>query len=579
VADLHDIVVRFSGTAGEGVLTAGDLLGALCAQRGYHVRVSLSYDAEMRGDKLSSSQVRIATAPIAGRGDRPRLLAAFNREAVAAHRGDLEPGGLLLYDDKTIDDFGETAQWRAGAPPGGETLAIPFLELALRRAGRPESKNIAVLGAVCALLGLPADAALAAVEARFGAAGRVADGNRAALALGFEAAAASGMALRLAPGDGRERLLLSGNQAVARGAVAAGCTFFAGYPITPASEIMEELARRLPAAGGIVMQMEDEMAAVGAVVGASFGGARAMTATSGPGLSLMCELIDLAAVAEVPVVVVDVQRGGPSTGLPTKPEQSDLLHALHGGHGESPRIVLAPSSVAECYARTIEAFALAEACQTPVLLLSDQLLGQGKETVDALDAPAAPVAGRLQPTADELREYRRYRLTASGVSPVALPGTPGGEHFATGLEHNEHGLPDYTPGTHRAMAGKRARKLALVTGAGYRADLPAGGGPVLVGWGSVAGALHEAAALLREQGIPAGVAVVERPAPFPAGLAGALAGRTVLCVEMNFTGQLASLLRLAGIAAASLPWDGAPPAARGIAAWAASIAAGEGGSR
>jgi 2-oxoglutarate ferredoxin oxidoreductase subunit alpha len=322
------------------------------------------------------------------------------------------------------------------------------------------------------------------------------------------------------------------------------------------------------------MQMEDEMAALGAVIGDSFGGARAMTATSGPGLSLMSELLGLAAVGELPAVIVDVQRGGPGTGLPTKPEQSDLLHALHGGHGESPRIVLAPASIAGCHAAILEAFALAERCQTPVLLLADQLLGQGKQTVEAF-APAGPPAERLQPTAEELRGYRRYRLTPTGVSPMALPGTPGGEHFVTGLEHGDRGLPDYTARTHRAMTEKRFLKLGLVTGAGFSTDLPPGAGPVLVGWGSVADVLREAAGLLRADGVAAGVLVVERVAPFPDGIAAALAGRRVCCSEMNFSGQLASVLRAQGIAAALQPWDGAVPTARGVAAWAAALVAEE----
>jgi 2-oxoglutarate ferredoxin oxidoreductase subunit alpha len=573
-----DLIIRFAGTAGEGVLTVGDLLGRVLARTGHHVLCTVRYDAEVRGEKLSMSQVRGATAPVSSAGDRPAILVGFGREAVEAHLMDLAPGGLLIYDDKAIDEFGDVTAYRTTAPPGCAALPLSFLEMAWKRAGRTEAANMVVLGAVLEILGLPQETAEAVVRERFGSRGKAAEANLKALVLGREAASAAGISRPLAEGDKRARPFLSGNQAVALGALAAGCRFFAGYPITPASEIMDELARHLPRFGGTVLQLEDEMAALGAVLGASFGGVKAMTSTSGPGLSLMSELINLGAMTEIPAVVVDVQRGGPSTGLPTRPEQSDLQQAVFGVHGESPRVVLAASSVADCFTRTIEAFNLAERCQTPVILLSDQLLGQSRATVEEEDLVVGELEARLAADAEALRAYHRYRDTASGVSPAAVPGTAGGDHFATGLEHGEDGLPDYTAVGHRLMSRKRWRKLGLIRETGFRALGGDGAPRLLIGWGSVGGVLEEAARRLAAEGIATGAIVVERLHPWPKALGAAVDGRAAFCVEMNFTGQLRTLLRTQGVDAALLPWTGGGIAAEEICDWVRARAREQGGS-
>ena len=573
-----DLIIRFAGTAGEGVLTVGDLLGRILARTGRHVLGTVRYDAEVRGEKLSMSQVRVATALVLSAGDRPAILVGFGREAVEAHLTDLAPGGLLIYDDKAIDEFGDVTAYRATAPAGCETLPLSFLEMAWKRAGRAEAANMVVLGAVTKVLGLPRETAEAVVQERFGSRGAAAEADLKALALGWEAATAAGTFRPLAEGDGKARPFLSGNQAVVLGALAAGCRFFAGYPITPASEIMDELARHLPRFGGTVLQLEDEMAALGAVLGASFGGMKAMTSTSGPGLSLMSELINLGAMAEIPAVIVDVQRGGPSTGLPTRPEQSDLQQAVFGVHGESPRVVVAAASVADCFMRTIEAFNLAERCQTPVILLSDQLLGQSRATVEEGELLVGELEGRLAADADALRVYQRYRDTASGASPAAVPGTEGGHHFATGLEHGEDGLPDYTAHGHRLMSQKRWRKLGLIREAGFRILGGDGAPRLLIGWGSVGGVLEEAARLLAAEGVATGVIRVERLHPWPKALSAAIGGRPVFCVEMNFTGQLRALLRAQGVDAALLPWTGGRIAAGEVCDWVRARMREQGGS-
>jgi 2-oxoglutarate ferredoxin oxidoreductase subunit alpha len=574
----RDLLVRFAGTAGEGVLTVGELLGGILARGGHHVLCSVRYDAEVRGEKLSMSQVRVGPVPVPSAGDQPDILVCFGKEAVAAHVRELAPGGLLVYDDKAIDEFGDITPFRTTPPPGAAALPLSFLEMAWKKVGRTETKNMVILGTVLGLLGLPAGAAEPLIRERLGRKEGLVAANLAAVALGHAAAPAAA-SRPLPPGDGRRRAFLTGNQAVALGALAAGCRFFAGYPITPASEIMEEMARHLPRCGGTCLQLEDEMAALGAVLGASFGGAKALTATSGPGLSLMSELLGFGAMAELPAVVVDVQRGGPSTGLPTRPEQSDLHLAVFGAHGDTPRIVLAAHSVAGCFHRTVEAFNLAERCQTPVILLTDQLLGQSRATVELDDTAEIAVESRQRPDAESFSAYRRYRLTASGLSPAALPGDEQGHHLVTGLEHTEAGLPDYTPEVHRTMSGKRLRKIGLITEPGFRLTGADGARRLLVGWGSTCGVLEEAARRLAAEGIEAGVVALERLHPWPPALAAAVAGRSLLCVEMNFAGQLHTLLGASGIAANRLPWEGGPISVASVCAWVRGAVGGAGEGR
>ena len=255
--------------------------------------------------------------------------------------------------------------------------------------------------------------------------------------------------------------LMQGDEACAEGAIAAGCMFFAGYPITPATEIAEVLARRLPQVGGKFIQMEDEIGSMAAIIGASVGGAKSLTATSGPGLALMTEMLGLASQAEVPAVIFDVQRVGPSTGIPTKSEQSDLFQALWGTHGDAPRVVIAPADVEDCFHATVAAFNIAERFQIPVIVLSDQYIAQRQVSLPMFKTDH-DVEERLVPGQDELRDYKRYRDTPSGVSPMSFPGIEGGEYQTTGLEHDEYGRPTSMHLLHEQMNERRYRKLMPV---------------------------------------------------------------------------------------------------------------------
>jgi 2-oxoglutarate ferredoxin oxidoreductase subunit alpha len=364
---------------------------------------------------------------------------------------------------------------------------------------------------------------------------------------------------------GPQYMLLSGNESIALGAIVAGCRFAASYPITPATPIFETLTRLFPLVEGRALQMEDEIAAVSAAIGASFAGEKALTSTSGPGLQLMTEQLNLASMIEVPLVVVDVQRGGPSTGLPTKTEQSDLNLAIYGVSGESPRIVLAPTSVEDSFYQTIRAFNLAERYQLPVIMLTDQSIGLRKATVRMpdlshiiqLDSHVARtkvkiprpefinLIDRAEPAAKELEDYRRFRITADGVSPIARPGTPGGQYLATGLEHTESGHPDYSPENHLQMSRKRFRKVEVITRSFDANPIEIWGRPDaqigILGWGSTAGAIREARYLAEERGIHVRHMHPHTLSPMPHRQISNFLVRLehLIIVEENYTGQFA----------------------------------------
>jgi 2-oxoglutarate ferredoxin oxidoreductase subunit alpha len=343
-------------------------------------------------------------------------------------------------------------------------------------------------------------------------------------------------------------LLADGNEMCAAAAIVAGCTFFGGYPITPSTEIMQFLGRELWKFGGVVLQAEDEIAGCGAAIGASFAGRKAMTATSGPGMSLKTEMLGLASIAELPLVCVNVQRGGPSTGMPTKSEQSDLFQAVFSAHGDVVRPVLAPTSVADMFPVTVEAFNIAEQYQTPVVLLSDGEIGQRKEVVDPIDASAVSIVDRRRPSPRELESYVRYAATESRISPISQPGMPGGSYLASGIEHNEHGAPTASGAIHARMNTKRIAKFDPLTR--WRHAVTVTGDPHapigLIAWGSVAGVAREALRLAEGSGIRAKLLVPTLLFPIPQGdysdfLASVQAG---LIVEQSHQGQLYRLLRM-----------------------------------
>lgn len=548
---MPDIVIRIAGTAGEGVISAGDILNLAMKRAGFHTMLFQSYNAEVRGEGPSMAQVRFSDSPLLSQGDEVDILIAFNSDAVDLHLKDVKRGGLVIYDGKPLDSFGSPGSYTPSLPEEVQGASVPMASISYQKLNSLVSKNMVALGAFSSISSLPFGIIEEIVRKRFG------DRSLLALKAGFDYAAENLKMEDLKVGAGsprpHETLILSGNQAISMGAIAAGVRILAGYPITPATDILEFLANELPKVGGRVIQTEDEISAICTVLGASFAGAKGMTATSGPGLSLMVEAIGLSSMAEMPAVIVNVQRGGPSTGMPTKTEQSDLNISLFGAHGDSPRVILAPSTVEECFYMTIQAFNIAEACQLPVIILSDQFLGQRRETVYPFNLSGINLVERVRP--DDLKDYRRYRITDSGVSPMAIPGMEGGEHAATGLEHREDGSPSYEPENHGVMTEKRWRKLELakryaIEPKRYGAlDADIG----IIGWGSTEGAVREVLVKVNEKGMKVAALYPKLLNPLHIDVIEAFVRplKKIIVIENSYTGQFAAVLRSNGIEAES----------------------------
>jgi 2-oxoglutarate ferredoxin oxidoreductase subunit alpha len=502
----EQIALSIVGSGGDGAVAAGDIVAMACAREGLHVVKTEAYGPQIRGGE-SSCTVRISATPIHAQADAIDAVVIFSWSDFARFASEivLAPDALVLYEagDAPPDGFAQTA------------VPLSFAKIA-REAGAPNGKNIVALGVLSALLGLPADAIRAAVKKRFAKKGeKVVDANLQAFEAGAALQPAPPRPLQYVPSS--PRLLMSGNEACAVAAVDAGCRFFAGYPITPSSEVLHFLGEWLPRVGGSCLQTEDELAAIGAVVGGSFAGVKSMTATSGPGLSLMTEMIGLASIAEIPAVIMNVQRGGPSTGIPTKSEQSDLFQAVYAGHGDEPRVVISCGDVADTYHATVDAFNIAEEYQVPVIVLSDQLVAQRRETIEADSLQHAVVERRIASPA-EIESYRRYRDTDDGVSPMTVPGMPGGMYQTNGLEHDERGRPSSMFVVHDRMNAKRYRKLSAI-GEKYRMFRRYGASEPDLGilcWGSSEGAVREAIARVDcERGIRVAAFVPQMIVPLP----------------------------------------------------------------
>ncbi|MCC6443096.1 MAG: 2-oxoacid:acceptor oxidoreductase subunit alpha [Armatimonadetes bacterium] len=538
-----DFVVRIAGENGQNVLSVGDVSAQAFARVGMEVYTYKNLPAEIKGG-ASMVQVRVSDEPVRSPGDAVDILMAWNRENYDIHLKDLRPGGVLLYDpDECAPDDA----------PSIHQYPIPLNEIAKQKVQEFRSKNVVAIGILASYTGLPLEAVAEMVRRRFGRRAELMEKNLFALRTGYEYAAESipQNGYRAIPPDRilEGRLILTGNQAVALGTVASGCQYYAGYPITPATDIMEELAKHLPKFGGVVVQTEDEIAAITSCVGASFAGRKVMTATSGPGLSLMVEAIGLASMQELPMVIVNVQRGGPSTGLPTKPEQGDLDLALFGRHGDAPRIVLAPHHVEDCFTTTVQAFNLAEKYQTPVILLSDQHLAQRAEAIMRPDMARLEVIDRSMPGPDDYGHYERYRFTDDNVSPMAVPGLHPTPYVATGLEHDAHAHIDYSPDMHVLMSRKRDAKIGgaaeepgFVSFYGARPEEAEMG---LIAWGSTKGPVCEAIDRMAVKGVRVAGCFPKMLAPLPAEPVREFmqAVGKVAVVELNYSGQFARYLQ------------------------------------
>jgi 2-oxoglutarate ferredoxin oxidoreductase subunit alpha len=537
----RDLIVRVAGEGGEGIISSGDFIAAACARAGLEVYTFKTFPAEIKGG-YAMYQVRVSVEKLFNQGDTFDVFCAFNGEAYELNRHLLRPGTAFVYD-------GPGGDFEPELPEGVFAYPIPMTRTA-KELGAPRAKNMVALGALSQLFDIPAATLREVLARKFERKGEeVVKVNLDAFARGRELAAAlaKGDPWRVAPpkGGNDDLIIISGNDAVGLGALLGGLDFFSAYPITPATEVAKYVSKHLPKRGGTLIQAEDEIASIAQVLGASYAGKRSMTATSGPGLALMSEMLGMAHMSETPVLVVDVQRGGPSTGLPTKHEQSDLFLAIHGSHGDAPRIVLSVENVQDCIDMTVDALNLAEQYQTPVVLLSEGSLAFSTQTVPYPNPDSYEVVQRKR--WDGQGEYRRYAATDDNISPMADPGTEGAMHIATGLEHGETGAPNYSAENHEAMHRKRFAKIQPVADH-YRPVEVDGEGDADVGviaWGSTIGVVREALARLREAGHKVKGFYPKLMWPMPVAQYEAFAAGCgkLLVPEVNFQGQLSHFIR------------------------------------
>ena len=531
----HDSVsLALAGSGGAGVMTAGNLLLEAAAQAGYYALMTRTSGPQIRGGE-AAAMLRISTFASDGQDDRFRILAAIDWQNVARFAAEIPLDGSSLI-------IGDPSQ---GEPPevfarsGARYAPVPFKELAKQH--KDAWPNMIALGVLGGLIGLPAGSLERAVAKSMK---KGVEAGIAAVRIGLTQAGTLGAAFPLAKSPSKTpRWLITGNEAAGYGALRGGVRFVAAYPITPATELLEWLAPALAKVGGTMVQAEDELASINMTLGASYGGVPALTATSGPGLALMTEALGLGVAAEIPVVVVDVMRTGPSTGIATKSEQADLNLAIYGLHGDAPHVVVAPNSLADCLEATEWAVNLAESLQVPAIVLSDQYFGQARGVVDAPQRNGSP-ATRLVASGNG-GQFQRYAVTDSGVSPMALPGASGLAYTADGLEHNERGTPSSQAADHSAQMDKRARKLAQLDPGERWASLEGEGDIAVLTFGSCTGPVREALMRARQDGVNARLISLRMLSPAqPERLAQALEGvKRVLVVEQNHSGQFLRYLR------------------------------------
>ena len=537
----QDFIVRFAGEGGQGMVTSAEGLAQAAAQVGYHVQSNATFPSQILGGP-TWAQARIAATPVLSSGDELDVLVAFNREAYDMHQHEVRDGGVIIYN---LEDFQLEAD--------GRSFGMPFAKLA-KSTGNPRAENMVVIGAFAQLVGMPQEYLEEFVVKRF-TRGRPGDeeiikSNIEALGLGREQAMSSGFNVGVLPQPQKpegEQILVKGNQALSLGALRAGLDFYTGYPISPATTILVFMETNLVGPGKFAYQVSSELEAINAITGAGFAGKKAMTATAGPGLSLMSEGIGLAWMAEIPCVIVDVQRGGPATGLPTKTEQSDLFSALHPAHGDASIPVIAPGTVEECFYAAINAINWAERYQGPVILLSEMSLAEQTKNIPKPDLSKVVVDDRKVYLG--ANGYRRYE--ANELSPMPIPGSPG-SYAANGSEHDDVGDTTHLPTHHIRLTERRFGKLKLLEDGSYESKN--GEEPiVLMPWGGSKEPVLEAYNTLIELGEHIGWCYTMHLNPLPPKLLEELLQKELVIVpELNYQGQFASILRSHGVKAEAI---------------------------
>ena len=548
---VNDVVIRLAGNSQDGIQTIGGFLARLAGRSDQEVMTYMTIPSTISGGP-SIFQVRMGNGDILSSGDQADVLVAFYQHSYESHINSLRPGGVLIYDSDHVVPDQEDRRFKAiGIPITGATVE------AVGGSSKEKGKNLFVLGLLARVFSLDVTKISGLISERFG--GKSEDIVRNAM-LAFDAGYAT-------PADnlrdclyrfeaparpnGRPQITTDGNLALTYGLIAAGVRHGAGYPITPWTTVMETLRSELSKYGGIFVQAEDELGAIGYALGFAYSGHLAVTGSSGPGLSLKMEALGWAVMAEMPLIVVNVQRGGPSTGLPTNVEQSDLMQAIYGSHGDAPRVVLAPKDVEECFYVALEAGRIAREYSTPVIILTDQALATRIEAFDEPDLAKLMVDPKpdLSPRGEDFEPYPLDKITRH--APPGASIATGKYPSVSGLEHDELGHPTGNPALHMKMTAKRREKLKTLG-----ASLPVpevfgdpDGDVLVVGWGSTWGPIREAVGKLREGGMRVGQIHIRNLHPLPPSLEGIFARyKRVLVIEMNDEGlygfgQLATLLR------------------------------------
>ena len=552
IAKVSEAIIRIAGNSQDGIQAIGGFLARLAGRSEQEVMTFMTIPSTISGGP-SIFQVRIGSGEVLSSGDDADVLLAFYQHSYQDHISSLKTGGIVVYDSDHVEP---NPDWKGqyhhlGVPISGLTVE------AIGGTAKDKGKNLYALGLIARMFDLNVPKLTKLIEERFtGKDQSIVNNALSAFHAGYSYALGNVIdTFQFVESQkrGGHQVVMNGNEALGFGLIAAGVRFGAGYPITPWSDIMELLRRELPKYGGTFVQCEDEIASISMAIGASYGGRVAVTGSSGPGISLKTEGLGWAVMSEMPLIVIDIQRGGPSTGMPTNVEQSDLNIAVFGGHGDSPRVVLAPANVEDCFYTAIEAVNIARQYSVPVLILSDQAIAT---RIEAFEEPnLEKICQDLTPDLAPIPDHKPYDLAAAdGITRHVPPGTrimSGKYPVVTGLEHDEMGHPTGSPKLHMSMTAKRRKKLQALAATLPVPQVygPPEGNVLLVGWGSTQGPLREAVDRARAAGDSVSALNIRHISPLPPGLENIFAGfNHVFVVEINDEGlygygQLAGLLR------------------------------------
>ncbi|MCE4965668.1 2-oxoacid:acceptor oxidoreductase subunit alpha [Staphylococcus chromogenes] len=539
---------KVGGQQGEGIESTGEIFATAMNRKGYYLYGYRHFSSRIKGGH-TNNKIRVSTTPVHAISDDLDILIAFDQETIVLNHHEMREDSVILADSKAKPEKPEDCK--------AQFIVLPFTEIA-KELGTPLMKNMVAIGATAALMQLQTETFETLIQNMFEKKGeKVVQLNIEALNEGYRVMSEQRENITgdfiLEEGSGAPHLYMIGNDAIGLGAITGGSRFMAAYPITPASEIMEYMIDNLPKVNGTVIQTEDEIAAATMAIGANYAGVRAFTASAGPGLSLMMEAIGLSGMTETPLVIVNTQRGGPSTGLPTKQEQSDLMQMIYGTHGDIPKIVLAPTDAEDAFYLTVEAFNLAEEYQCPVIVLSDLQLSLGKQTVPNLDYErveirrGATITEDIEREADDKTYFKRYALTESGVSPRPIPGVKGGIHHVTGVEHNEEGKPSEAANNRQAQMDKRMKKTEqLLIEAPVEGQVEEEVDVLYIGFISTKGAIEEGVQRIKDAGHTAAHMQIRQLHPFPTETVQNAVNKAhkVIVVEHNYQGQLANIIKM-----------------------------------